>query len=192
MFNSGVEGLIVQEWAIRRGIKSAVCGLRGCWKVGAVYNVSILTCSYTFKSTPRLTFRKCASYIWDGHTFFLLLCTKLWESFGLLNDDLPFGAILTCSGHLTICIRLMSFLISTSHRDLGLPAGLPVRGFHGRAYRYPPNIPFYVFFQQIYVLNFLNMLHTLRFFASKCRLFYNATFFGFCIIRILHTGCAKI
>jgi len=30
------------------------------------------------------------------------------------------------------------------------------------------------------------------FFSSKCRLFRNATFFGFCVIHILHTGCAKI
>jgi hypothetical protein len=29
-------------------------------------------------------------------------------------------------------------------------------------------------------------------FSSKCRLFRNATFFGFCIIHILHIGCAKI
>jgi hypothetical protein len=56
----------------------------------------------------------------------------------------------------------------------------------GQAHRYPPNTPFYVFFQQIYVL------HTLLFFSSKCRLFHNATFFGSCIIRILHTVCAKI
>jgi hypothetical protein len=30
------------------------------------------------------------------------------------------------------------------------------------------------------------------FFSSKCRLFHNGTFFGSCIIQILHTGCAKI
>jgi hypothetical protein len=36
------------------------------------------------------------------------------------------------------------------------------------------------------------MLHTFGFFSSKCRLFRNTTFFGSCIIRILHTGCAKI
>jgi len=36
------------------------------------------------------------------------------------------------------------------------------------------------------------MLHTLRFFSSKYRLFHNVTFFGFCIIYILNTGCAKI
>src|SRR5215469_15163423 len=30
------------------------------------------------------------------------------------------------------------------------------------------------------------------FLSSKCRLFHNATFFGSCVIHILHTGCAKI
>jgi len=34
------------------------------------------------------------------------------------------------------------------------------------------------------------MVHTLRFFSSKCRLFHNATFLGSCIIHILRTGCA--
>jgi len=29
------------------------------------------------------------------------------------------------------------------------------------------------------------------FFYSKCRLFHNATFFGSCIIHILHTGVLK-
>ena len=36
------------------------------------------------------------------------------------------------------------------------------------------------------------MLHNLHFFPSKCRLFHNATLFGFCITHILNTGCAKI
>jgi hypothetical protein len=35
----------------------------------------------------------------------------------------------------------------------------------GRAHRYPLNTPFYIFFQQIHVLSFLNMLHTLLFFS---------------------------
>ena len=30
------------------------------------------------------------------------------------------------------------------------------------------------------------------FYSSKCRLFHNATLFGFCITHILNTGCAKI
>ena len=36
------------------------------------------------------------------------------------------------------------------------------------------------------------MLYNLHFFSSKCRLFLNATLFGFCITHILNTGCAKI
>jgi len=36
------------------------------------------------------------------------------------------------------------------------------------------------------------MMHNLRFFSLKCRLFHNATLFGSGIIRILPTGCAKI
>ena len=28
--------------------------------------------------------------------------------------------------------------------------------------------------------------------SSKCRLFHNATLFGFCITHILNTGCAQI
>jgi len=37
-------------------------------------------------------------------------------------------------------------------------------------------------------MNTLNMLHTLRFSSSKCRLFHKATFFVSCIIHILNTG----
>jgi len=34
----------------------------------------------------------------------------------------------------------------------------------GRAYRYPPDVAFYIyFFQQIQILSILNMLHSLRF-----------------------------
>ena len=35
------------------------------------------------------------------------------------------------------------------------------------------------------------MLHNLRFFLSKCRLFHNATLFGSCIIHILIQGVLK-
>ena len=54
-------------------------------------------------------------------------------------------------------------------------------------------MPHFIFTQQISVLNILNMLYNLHFFLSlKCRLFHNATLFGFCITHILNTGCAKI
>jgi hypothetical protein len=42
------------------------------------------------------------------------------------------------------------------------------------------------------MLNFLNMVYTLRFFPSKCSLFHNTNIFGYFIIHILYTECAKI
>ena len=39
---------------------------------------------------------------------------------------------------------------------------------------------------------FLNTLHILLFFSSRCRLFHSAIFFGSCNIHILNAGCAKI
>jgi len=64
----------------------------------------------------------------------------------------------------------------------------------GRAYRYPPDVAFYIyFFQQIQVLSILNTLHTLRFSLQNAVYFVmKPFFFGSCIIHILHTGCAKI
>ena len=53
-------------------------------------------------------------------------------------------------------------------------------------------MPHFIFIQQISVLIISNMLYNLHFFSSKCRLFHNATLFGFCITHILNTGCAKI
>ena len=54
-------------------------------------------------------------------------------------------------------------------------------------------VAFYIFIQQIYVLNILNMVYPLRFFPpSKCSLFHNSNVFGFCLIHILYTECAKI
>jgi hypothetical protein len=47
----------------------------------------------------------------------------------------------------------------------------------GLAHRYPPNTPFYIFFQQIYVLNFLNMLHTLRFFSLQNVVYFKTLHF---------------
>jgi len=46
----------------------------------------------------------------------------------------------------------------------------------------------------VYDISNLRVKHAAHspFFSSKCRLFHNATFFGSCIIHILHTECAKI
>ena len=63
----------------------------------------------------------------------------------------------------------------------------------GRAYRYPPDVAFYIFFfsTNISTEHFKHVAHS-PFFSSKCRLFHIATFFDARIIHILHTGCAKI
>ena len=53
-------------------------------------------------------------------------------------------------------------------------------------------VAFYIFIQQIPVLNILNVVYTVLFFSSKCILFHNSNVFGSCIIHILYTGCAKI
>jgi hypothetical protein len=48
--------------------------------------------------------------------------------------------------------------------------------FSGRTAPLAHRCCIFLFIQQIYVLNILNMLHTLRFSSSKYRLFHNATF----------------
>jgi len=64
--------------------------------------------------------------------------------------------------------------------------------YRGRTGPLTSKVAFYIFIQQILVLNILNMLYNLRFFSSKCSLFHNSKVFGYCIIRILYTGCPKI
>jgi hypothetical protein len=49
----------------------------------------------------------------------------------------------------------------------------------GRAQHYPQKTQFYIFFQQIYVLNFLNMLHTLLFYLQNAVHFILLPFLGF-------------
>jgi len=69
----------------------------------------------------------------------------------------------------------------------------PNVNYSGRTAPLTSKFPFYIFIQQIKVLNILNMVYTLRFFfTSKCSLFHNSNIFGSCIIHILYTGCAKI
>jgi hypothetical protein len=52
-------------------------------------------------------------------------------------------------------------------------------------------MPHFIFIQYVSVLNILNILYNLHFFSSKCRLFHNATLFGFRITHILNTGVLK-
>jgi hypothetical protein len=61
-----------------------------------------------------------------------------------------------------------------------------------QAYRYPPDVAFYIFFSTTISTEYFKHAAYSPFFSLICRLFHNATFFGLCIIHILHTGCAKI
>jgi hypothetical protein len=61
-----------------------------------------------------------------------------------------------------------------------------------RAYRYPPAVAFYIFFSANISTEYFKHAALSPLFSSECRLFRNATFFGYCIIYILHTECAKI
>jgi len=64
--------------------------------------------------------------------------------------------------------------------------------YSGRTALLTSKVAFYIFIQQIYVLNILNAVYTLRYSSSKCRLFHNSNVFGSCIIHVLYTECAKI
>ena len=69
----------------------------------------------------------------------------------------------------------------------------PNVNYSGRTAPLTPKVAFYIFIQQIQVLNILNMVCIVSiFFSSKCSLFHNSNVFGSCIIHILYTGCAKI
>jgi len=68
----------------------------------------------------------------------------------------------------------------------------PNVNYSGRTAPLTSKVAFYIFIQQIKVLNILNMVYNLHFFSSKCSLFHNSNIFGSRIIHILYTGCAKI
>jgi len=69
----------------------------------------------------------------------------------------------------------------------------PNVNYSGRTAPLTSKVAFYIFIQQIEVLNILNMVYTLRFFSSKYILFHNSNLvFGSCIIHILYTGVLKL
>jgi hypothetical protein len=114
----------------------------------------------------------------------ILIKTQTWHP---QNTSL-FATARACSflGTVTTVVKLGPFIYRLTFRNLAFYV-------LGRPHRYPPNTPFYIFFQQLYVLNFFkHPAHSPFFSSSKCNLFHNATCFGSCSIRILHTGCAKI
>jgi len=78
-----------------------------------------------------------------------------------------------------ICVHILTFKNRASYIQDGCTATLQMLHF------------IYIFSTHIHTEYFKHAAHSM-FFSSKCRLFRNATFFGSCVIHILHTGCAKI
>jgi hypothetical protein len=81
----------------------------------------------------------------------------------------------------------------------GLRISLTFRNRASYIYRtatlhYHPDVAFYIyiFFSTNKSTQYFKHAAHSPFFSSKCLLFNNATFFGSCVIHILHTGCAKI
>ena len=65
--------------------------------------------------------------------------------------------------------------------------------YTGRTAPLTSKVAFYIFIQQIQVLNILNMAYTLRVFPFKMQFFFhNSKVFGSCIIHILYTGVLKL
>ena len=72
--------------------------------------------------------------LWEpqiSHHTFLLLCRYNSDTvLAFSTTSFHLRQSYTCSTHFISFIFFRSFLTSSSHPDLGLPAGLPVNGFH--------------------------------------------------------------
>jgi hypothetical protein len=67
-----------------------------------------------------------------------------------------------------ICVRLnLQCLLNLSE---------PCVLYIGRAYRYSPNVTFYIYFLTNVSTEYFKRAEHSLFFSSKCRLFHNATF----------------
>jgi len=62
----------------------------------------------------------------------------------------------------------------------------------GRTAPLTSKVAFYIFIQQIYVLNILNMIYTLLFFSSKCSLLHNSNVFGSVLFTFYIQGVLKL
>ena len=93
-----------------------------------------------------------------------------------------------CCGMAAHCRKVWSSYKASVTVNLQEPCVLYI----GRAYRYSPDVAFYIYFSTNISTEYFNHAAHSRFFSSKCRLFHNANIFGSSIIHILHTECAKI
>jgi len=64
--------------------------------------------------------------------------------------------------------------------------------YSGRTAPLTSKVAFCIFIQQIYVLNILNMVYTLRFFPPKCNLFHNSNYLVSVLFTFYIQGVLKL
>ena len=68
----------------------------------------------------------------------------------------------------------------------------PNVNYSGRTAPLTSKVAFYIFIQQVQVLNILNTVYTVRFFSSKCSLFHNSNVFGSVLLTFYIQGVLKL
>jgi len=92
--------------------------------------------SIVFHKRVCMGYTKCLKFLLDANKLLpnhLLLLLWRYNSDTVLafsTISFHFRRSCTCSAHFISFIFFRAFMTSPSHRDLGLPAGLPVNGFH--------------------------------------------------------------
>ena len=127
-------------------------------------------------------------------------CNQLVIIYALLVNFIarkaPWTYTVTDYVRTTYGLRRLTRILTLNKENLSLRATLTFKNRASYIYRTGVPLPsrcciLYIFSSNISTEYFKHAAHS-PFFSSKCRLFHNATFFGSCIIHILHTGCAKI
>ena len=114
------------------------------------------------------------------------------RSFTRVRRNLPGATVCSCVHRTRQLHTLQYFAHNTSNLPKNLNPLTPNDPYRGRTSPLTSKVAFYIFTQQIQVLNISNMVYTLRFFLFKMQFFHNSNVFGSCIIHTLYTGCAKI
>ena len=89
------------------------------------------------------------------------------------------------------CHHLSSFIFPCHHLS-SLITCHPLSSLVITCHHLPPLSSLVIAYHPLSCEYFKHGIYSPFFFSSNCSLFHNSNVFGFCIIRILYTGCAKI